>query len=143
MRANLGGASAPFGVLARLGKLAALWALSSAAVAASVPWTPSLSARHAIELLVDAGGIPLTVSQWPLPRDAVQQALDTLPAQLPPALDAARAVVQRELRAQPHVRVGLTVREHNDALPGFGDDATPGSSLQLRSGELDGPHLAM
>jgi membrane-associated phospholipid phosphatase len=143
MRLDFAGASGPRGLLARVCGAAGLWAMSSLAIAASVPWTPSLSARHAIEVLVDDGGLPLTVSQWPLPRDAVQQALDTLPAQLPPALDAARAVVQRELRAQPHVRVGLTVREHNDALPGFGDDATPGSSLQLRSGELDGPHLAM
>jgi hypothetical protein len=35
------------------------------------------------------------------------------------------------------------VRQREDALTGFGDDATPGSSLQLRTGELDGPHLAM
>jgi hypothetical protein len=120
-----------------------LWALSPLAMAASVPWTPSLSARHAIELLVDDGGLPLTVSQWPLPRDAVQRALDTLPAELPPALAAARAQVRAELRAQQQSRIGLIVREHKDGLPGFGDDATPGSSLQLRSGELDGPHLAM
>ena len=53
---------------------------SQAGVAASVPWTPSLTARHAIEVLVDDGGLPLTMSQWPLPREAVQRALDTLPA---------------------------------------------------------------
>ena len=120
-----------------------LWTLSPLAMAASVPWTPSASARHAIELLVDDGGLPLTTTQWPLPRDAVQRALDTLPAELPPSLDAARAVVRTELRAQQAARVGVTVRERKDALPGFGDDATPGSSLQLRSGEYDGPHLAM
>ena len=123
--------------------VALLWGLSPLAMAASVPWTPSLSARHAIELLVDDGGLPLTVSQWPLPRDAVQRALDTLPAELPPALDAARAQVQAELRSQQASRVGLTLRDRKDALAGFGDDATPGSSLQLRSGELVGPHLAI
>jgi membrane-associated phospholipid phosphatase len=117
--------------------------LSPLAMAASVPWTPSVSARHAIELLVDDGGLPLTVSQWPLPRAAVQRALDTLPAELPPALDAARAQVRAELRDQQSARIGLTVRERKDALPGYGDDATPGSSLQLRSGEYDGPHLAL
>jgi len=117
--------------------------LASGAGAASVPWTPSLAGRHAIEVLVDDGGLPLTVTQWPLPRDAVQRALDSLPADLPPELGAARAVVQAELRAQQSARVGLTVRQRQDALSGFGDDATPGSSLQLRSGELDGPHLAM
>ncbi|MEP6504566.1 MAG: capsule assembly Wzi family protein [Betaproteobacteria bacterium] len=112
-------------------------------MAASVPWTPSLEGRHAIEVLVDDGGLALTVSQWPLPRDAVQQALDALPSALPPALAAARDRVQAELRSQQHGRLGLTVRQRADALSGFGDDATPGSSLQLRSGELDGPHLAM
>ncbi len=110
---------------------------------ASVPWSPSVSARHAIEVLVDDGGLPLTVTQWPLPRDAVQRALDSLPAELPPALDDARALVQAELRAQQAGRLGLTVRQRTDAVSGFGDDATPGSSLLLRSGELDGPHLAM
>src|SRR4051812_35939532 len=118
-------------------------AFSQPAAAASVPWTPSLVARHAIELLVDDGGLPLTTMQWPLPRDAVQEALDALPAGLSPELAAARDVVQGELRAQQSARIGLTVRQRLDAVPGFGDDATPGSSLQLRSGELDGPHLAL
>ena len=128
---------------ARAWCIAVLWAASPLAMAASVPWMPSISARHAIEVLVDDGGLPLTVSQWPLPREAVQRALDTLPAELPPALDAARAQVQAELRAQQSARIGLTLRQRKDALPGFGDDATPGSSLQLRSGEYDGPHLAL
>ena len=143
MRVNFAGALSPLSLLARVCVAAGLWVMSSGVIAASVPWTPSLSARHAIELLVDDGGLPLTVSQWPLPRDAVQQAIDTLPAQLPPGLDAARDLVLRELRAQQHVRVGATVREHDDGLPGFGDDPTPGSSVQVRSGELDGPHLVM
>ena len=117
--------------------------LASASFAASVPWTPTASGRSAIEVLVDDAGLPLTVSQWPLPRDAVQRALDTLPAELPPALGAARALVQAELRAQAATRITLSVRQSNDALSGFGDDATPGSSLLLRSGELDGPHLVM
>jgi membrane-associated phospholipid phosphatase len=112
-------------------------------LAASVPWTPSLGARHAIEVLVDDGGLQLTVSQWPLPREAVQRALDALPNDLTPELAAARARVQAELRDQQRPRIGLTLRGREDALSGFGDDATPGSSLQLRSGELDGPHLVM
>ena len=143
MRSNRAGVARWRDALARAGCVAALWMLGSLAMAASVPWTPSMSARHAIELLVDDGGLPLTVSQWPLPRDAVQRALDTLPAELPPALDAARAQVRAELRAQQSARIGLTVRQREDALPAFGDDATPGSSLQLRSGEYDGPHIAL
>jgi membrane-associated phospholipid phosphatase len=119
------------------------WAFAQTAWAASVPWTPSVVARHAIEVLVDDGGLALTVSQWPLPRDAVQRALDGLPASLPPELDDARAVVQAELDAQRRGRLAATWRGREDALSGFGDDATPGSSLQLRTAELDGPHLAM
>ena len=120
-----------------------LLSLSGPAFAASVPWTPSLSARNAIEVLVDDGGLQLTVSQWPLPRDAVQRALDALPQALSPALEDARALVQAELHAQQGGLVSLTVRGRSDALSGFGDDATPGSSLLLRTGELDAPHLAM
>ncbi len=143
MRCNLTGASHPCGARAQAWLVAVLWSLSPLAVAASVPWTPSATGRHAIEVLVDDGGLALTVSQWPLPRDAVQRALDALPAALPPALAEARDRVQSELRAQQAGRVALTVRGRADALSGFGDDATPGSSLLLRTGELDGPHLVM
>jgi membrane-associated phospholipid phosphatase len=104
---------------------------------------PSVAARHAIEVLVDDGSLQLTVSQWPLPRDAVQRALDALPPELPPTLADARALLQAELHAQRRSLVALTVRGRSDALAGFGDDATQGSSLLLRTGELDGPHLAM
>ena len=123
--------------------IAFLMGLSRPALAASVPWMPSFMARHAIEVLVDDGGLQLTVSQWPLPRAAVQQALDALPPGLPPALADARELVQAELRAQGEGLAALTVRGRTDAISGFGDDATPGSSLLLRTGELDGPHLAM
>jgi len=143
MRSSWAGAARLRNAGARACTVAALWMLSPLATAASVPWMPSASARHAIELLVDDGGLPLTVSQWPLPREAVQRALDTLPAELPPGLDAARAQVRAELRAQQSARIGLVVRERKEALPAFGDDPTPGSSLQLRSGEYDGPHLAL
>ena len=143
MRSSWAGAARLRGARARACCAALLWTLSPLAMAASVPWTPSVSGRHAIELLVDDGGLPLTVSQWPLPREAVQRALDTLPAELPPELDAARAQVLAELHAQQLARVGVTLRQRQDAISGFGDDATPGSSLQLRSGELDGPHLAL
>ena len=122
---------------------ALLVSLVGQSLAASMPWTPSVSARSDIEFLVDDAGLALTVSQWPLPRDAVQHALDGLSPQLPPGLDAARARVRQELRTHAASLIGLTLRERHDALAGFGDDATPGSSVQLRSAELDGPHLAM
>jgi membrane-associated phospholipid phosphatase len=140
------GARPPYGMntptRAILG-LALLLGLSRAAWAASVPWTPSASARHALEVLVDDGGLALTTSQWPLPRDAVVHALDAMPSPLTPALEDARALVMSELRDQQSARTGLIVRKEADALSGFGDDSTPGSSLQLRSGVLEGPHLAM
>jgi hypothetical protein len=135
--------------LANDGRLRATWCLALAlglartAPAASVPWTPSASARHAIEVLIDDGGLALTASQWPLPRDAVLHALDAMPTPRTPGLEEARALVLSELRDQYSARVGVIARKHADALPGFGDDSTPGSSLQLRSGVLEGPHLAM
>ena len=139
-----GGASAwPLAAGRRALAVLFLASLLQAGFAASVPWTPSAAGRNAIQVLIDDGGLALTATQWPLPRDAVQQALDALPADLAPALANARALVQAELSAQKKVRGGTTVRGRRDALAGFGDDATPGSSLQLRSGELDGPHLAM
>jgi len=125
-----------------LGWFALSCLVAPAGHAASVPWMPSASARSAITMLVDDAGLQLTVMQWPLPRDAVAHALDALPAELPLAQDAARALVRAELRDQQAGRVTVTLRERQDALSGFGDDATPASSLQLRSAELDGPHLA-
>src|SRR6478735_5870502 len=56
----------------------------------SVPWTPTLAGRHAIELLADEAGLDLPLNQWPLPRAAVVHAIDALPPHLPEALEAAR-----------------------------------------------------
>ena len=142
----MGGARRPRG---RAACKRAIWGaalalgLSREAPAASVPWTPSTSARHAIELLVDEGGLALTVIQWPLPRDAVLHAIDAMPAPRTPELEDARALVLSELRDQNSARLGVIARKRTEALTGFGDDSTPGSSLQLRSGVLEGPHLAM
>lgn len=120
-----------------------LFAASAAAGAQSVPWTPSPSARHSIELLVDDAGLQLTTTQWPLPRDAVARALDRLPRSLEPRLQAARERVERELGRQNGSALTLTLRNSADALPGFGDDATPGSSVALRSSVLNGQRIAL
>ncbi len=109
----------------------------------SVPWTPSDAGRHAIELLVDDAGLDLTTTQWPLPHAAVERAVDALPAELPLALDAARARVRHELRAHEASGLEVTLRGRAEGLPGFGDDATPGSSLAVRSSVLDEPWVAM
>lgn len=109
----------------------------------SVPWAPSAAGRHAIELLVDDAGLDLTTTQWPLPRSAVARAIDALPSELPPALDAARARVKRELRAEDGSLGTVTIRSRAEVLAGFGDDATPGSALALRSPTYAAPNLAM
>ncbi|MGY4831203.1 capsule assembly Wzi family protein [Sphaerotilaceae bacterium SBD11-9] len=121
-----------------------LWlALCGAAQAApSVPFTPSAAGRHAVHLLIDEAGLDLVATQWPLPRASVQRALDALPTLLTPALDAARERLRRELAAGAGSGLSITLRNRADALPGFGDDATPGSSLALRSPALEGPYLA-
>lgn len=109
----------------------------------SVPWMPSPAARHALELLVDEAGLPLPVSQWPLPRAAVMQALDALAHDLPAPLDVARALVAGELRAAEDASLSLALRGHAEALSGFGDEATPGSVLGVRSGTAAAPGYAM
>lgn len=109
----------------------------------SVPWTPSAAGRHAIQLLVDDAHLDLPTTQWPLPRGAVLRALEALPSELPPALDAARDRLLREIRAHEGGALSMTLRTHADALPGFGDDSTPGSSLAIRSPSLTAPHLAL
>ena len=109
----------------------------------SPPWTPTVATRHALELLVDEDGLALTVTQWPLPRAAVAQALDALPRELPPALDAARARVAAELRGAPGAQLSITLRGDAEALSGFGDDATPGSWVGVRSSTLAGHGVAM
>ena len=45
---------------------------------ASVPYTPSWTARHYLQWLSDHAGLPLTSSHWPLPAAAVEQALSGL-----------------------------------------------------------------
>lgn len=137
--------SSPRGRVPRLlaGVLLASLSFAARSATASAPWTPSPAARSAIEQLVDEAGLALTVSQWPLPRAAVAQALDALPASLPGRLGDARALVRHELDAATGARATLRLREHRDALSGFGDDATPGSGVAVRTPELDGPHLAL
>lgn len=119
------------------------WGISAPAWAqASVPWTPSAAARIALQRLVDDAGLELTVTQWPLPRRAVVQALDRLPLELEPALEVARARVRRELAQAAASALTLRLRGPQDELVGFGDDATPGHSLAVRSASFDRDGIA-
>ncbi len=125
-----------------IGLLMAVLAGASHA-APSLPWTPGPMTRHALELLADEAGLDLPLTQWPLPRAAVRRALDALPAELPAPLDAAREQVRRDLRAAEGSELSLTLRGRDDALAGFGDESTPGSSIKLRSSTLATPHAAL
>jgi hypothetical protein len=109
----------------------------------SVPWTPSAAGRHAIQLLIDEAGLALPATQWPLPRGAVRRAVEALPPALPLALAAARERLKREMQAQEGSQLVETLRNPVDALPGFGDDPTPGSSLAIRSPTLSSRFVAL
>lgn len=116
--------------------IAFFWAVLSAVAAhanPSIPWTPSLAARHALEMLADEAGLDLPVTQWPLPRAAVARALDALPPNLPVPLESARARVQAELLAARGGELSLSLRGRDEAVTGFGDEGTPGSWLGIRS----------
>jgi len=99
----------------------------------TVPWTPSPAARHALELLVDDGGLALPVTQWPLPRGAFLRALDALPPARAPSLVAARAAVERELDDAARRALVGALRGRSDALIGFGDESIAGSRIELHS----------
>lgn len=115
--------------------LAGLLALVTAAHAEpSVPYMPSWQARHQLELLVDEAGLQITTTHWPLPAAAVQDALDDLPGDLPPALAEARAFVNAELgRLRQHGQADVQLRNRAEAPVGFGENYTPGSSIRLSS----------
>jgi Capsule assembly protein Wzi len=114
---------------------------------ASVSYTPTWQARHHLQLLADEAGLPMTVTHWPLPAAAVQQALEQLV--LPPVADAdvdadadadaaeaSRRFVLNELAAlRSRGRVLLHARTAAEGLPAFGERYTPGSSVQLSSPE--------
>lgn len=100
---------------------------------ASVPYSPSWPARHAVALLVDEAGLALTTSHWPLPAAAVAQALEALPANLSPHLQSARDVVRQDLASHQDAHASLQLRSEHEGLGGFDQNYTPGSSLSVRS----------
>ena len=109
-------------------------AQSAGQTRASVPYTPSWTARHHLQWLGDHAALPLTLSHWPLPAAAVRQALDRLADDAD--VQAARSFVIKELDvAQNHGRAQLHLRSESEGLNGFGENYTPGSSAQLSSPE--------
>jgi len=99
--------------------------------------TPNWQTRHQLQLLVDQAGLALPLTHWPLPSAAVSQALAGLPSELPaPELEAARSAVLRDLQQrQQQGRVQLQLRGRAEGLTGFGENYTPGSSVQAVSSE--------
>lgn len=100
---------------------------------ASVPFTPTWQSRHALQLLVDEAHLPITTSHWPLPSAAVVNALVALPASLPPHLELMRQTVLSDLRArQAAGHMSVQLRTRAESLVGFGQNYTPGSSLNYK-----------
>jgi len=99
--------------------------------------TPNWQTRHQLQLLVDQAGLALPLTHWPLPSAAVSQALAGLPSELAaPELEAARSAVLRDLQQrQQQGRVQLQLRGRAEGLTGFGENYTPGSSVQAVSSE--------
>ena len=101
---------------------------------ASVPYTPSLLARHHLQLLADQAGMKLPVTHWPQPLAAVEQALDSIPE--PEAWSASRQAVLREVRAlHDKPELSLNLRGRAEGLTGFDEQYTPGSSLAFKTDE--------
>ncbi len=100
----------------------------------SIPWTPSPIGRHRLELLVDQAGLALPLTHWPLPRAAVEDALERLPATLPDRLDDARAALRDELARARGASAAVALRSAGERPVGFGDPGAPGASADLRSG---------
>jgi membrane-associated phospholipid phosphatase len=98
-----------------------------------VPWTPSAAVRHDLEQLADEGGLDLTVTQWPLPRQAVLSAVESLRTSPSSAIDQARVRVLHALGADERSHLSATVQSDRNFLAAFGDDATRGSSVAVRS----------
>ncbi len=85
----------------------------------------------------------LTVSHWPLPAAAVQEALDKLQGAAHgdaqgdvQGLNASRDFVLQELAAARSLgRIQVHLRSESEGLNGYGENYTPGSSAQLLTSE--------
>jgi hypothetical protein len=114
--------------------LSALGGVARVQAQPSLPYTPSVPARHAIQFLIDDAGLALGATQWPLPSAAVQAALDALPVgSLSPAARRAQALVRAELQRRSRAAVQATAALRRATPVGFGDAAEPGSSLAGRA----------
>lgn len=101
-------------------------------VLSATPYMPSVGARHALAMLADEADLQLVVTHWPQPANAVYSALQKLQP-LPEALQQARTLVEAELRTAQRGQISATLRNRAEAFVGYGDNYTPGSSVQVQS----------
>jgi hypothetical protein len=103
----------------------------------AIGYMPSTAARHALALLADEAQLELVITHWPQPANAVGDALERLGTKsdkpLIPGLQQALALVQVELAQTQRGSVRATLRHSAESFVGFGDDYTPGSSVQFES----------
>lgn len=103
---------------------------------ASAPFTPTWVARHYLQWLADQQSLPVVTTQWPLPSGAVAQSLSGLSSTWTGANSAAFVFVQNELAlVQGKGSLKLQARNHSQALVGFSENYSNGSSATLRSAE--------
>lgn len=105
---------------------------------ASVPYTPSWMARHALTSLVDQADLPMLVSHWPLPHLAVVASLDAWERDFPEQALRTEVsdwlkVIRRDLQAQHASALSLGLRNQREALVGFDDPVMPGATLAWRA----------
>ena len=119
--------------------------LVHAITTASTPFMPTWQQRHALQRLVDEAGLQLPQTHWPLPSAVVRHALDQMPAQNwrtehPEWLELRQQLLQGlSAHAQGLAQVGI--RNRTEAPVGFGDNETPGSSVQMLTPEQTGQVL--
>ena len=106
---------------------------------ASVPYTPSWQVRHHLQWLADHADLPLTLSQWPLPKAAIERALADMPYKADHHTEHVAWIREQVLRdLQLYGQRGQfrgQLRTPAESLSGFDDNYTPGSSLQIQSSE--------
>jgi membrane-associated phospholipid phosphatase len=103
----------------------------------AIAYMPSVGARHALAMLADEAPLELVITHWPQPANAVHDALNRLKAStdkpLSQHLQQALALVQAELEMTQRGSLRANVRNSAEGFVGFGDDYTPGSSVQFES----------
>ena len=109
---------------------------------ASTPFMPTWSQKHQLQRLVDVAGLALPMTHWPLPAEVVRLALEQLPTphwdQEHPDWLSMRLQLLNDLRLHAQGVVRAQLRNPTEAPVGFGDNETPGSSVQVLSPEHTG-----